>query len=97
MYWWARQYLVDDSSEEAEVERTRPLILISGCRRFAPYVLYRTHPFVLGGPGITDKSSFWHKPNVTEWLCYIFDDFSIKFSMLFCIVSVASLWESNQK
>ena len=66
MYLWARQYLVTDVMEEAEVERCTAIDMYQWLREVCSTKLLSS-PVILGGPGVVaqiDESLFRHKPKV---------------------------------
>ena len=74
MYLWARQYLVTDAMEEADVDRRTAIDIYQWLREVCSTKLL-SMLIVLGGPGVVvqiDKSLFRHKPKVNKNIkhCY---------------------------
>ena len=53
MYWWARQYPVSDSKDEAEVDEHTAIDVYQWLREVCTTRLLQDPPIMLGGQGIT--------------------------------------------
>ena len=67
MYWWARQFPVTDTAEDAQVEEKTAIDVYQWLREVCSTRLIRDGPAILGGAGVVvqvDESLFRHKPKV---------------------------------
>ena len=75
MYWWAREYPVTASMEEAEVNNHTAIDIYQWLREVCSTRLLQDPLITLGGPGKIvqiDESLFRHKPKVIFFVLYYF-------------------------
>ena len=65
IYWWARQYSVNNCKDEAEIDKHNAIDMYQWLREVCSARLLQDPPIVLGGQGAIDESLFRHKPKVT--------------------------------
>ena len=69
MHWWAWQYPVTDSHDEAEIDKHTAIDIYQWLREVCSSRLLQDPPIVLGGQGVivqVDESLFRHKPKVKK-------------------------------